>query len=74
MNIERTSLIPESITDAFDTKIDSLGSCTVRSPLRYHRYVGDADRSLYSQNLQEVMSCIEAKQPVVSFELAGIGG
>ncbi len=71
MNFERTSLLPESITESFSTEIDSLGACTVRSPLRYHRYVSDADRSLYSQNLQEVMSSIQAQQPVVSFELAG---
>jgi 6-phosphofructokinase 1 len=71
MNIERTSLLPEPITEAFKTEIDSLAKRTVRSPLRYHRFVGDDDRALYSQNVQEVMSCIQANQPLVSFELAG---
>ncbi|MBN1654678.1 MAG: ATP-dependent 6-phosphofructokinase [Deltaproteobacteria bacterium] len=59
------------MTDAFNTEIETLGPCTVRSPLRYHRYVSDSDRALYSQNLNNVMAQIKAGHPLISFELAG---
>jgi 6-phosphofructokinase 1 len=71
MSTKTMSLLPEPLTDEFSTTIDALGPCTVSSPLRYQRYVSDADRALYSHDLNQVTALIRSEQPIVSFELAG---
>lgn len=52
-----------------DTKIANLGSCTITSPLPYHRFVSDEDRILRDLELNRLVS--QDVEHTVTFERAG---
>jgi len=65
------SSIPIPSNVDFNTEIDTLGICTVKSPLPYKRFVRDDERTLFDQDLDRLEERIENKRPLLSFEMAG---
>jgi len=54
-----------------DTAIQTLGPCTVTSPARYQRFIGDEERVLFDLDASRVArACSEGRAPV-GFERAG---
>lgn len=57
--------------DDFDTNIDSLGPCTIPSPLSYKRFTKDDDLLLYDLDVESVRRQLTGNTPVRTFERAG---
>ncbi|MBW2703447.1 MAG: ATP-dependent 6-phosphofructokinase [Deltaproteobacteria bacterium] len=64
------SLQPIDPSRDFTTTIDTLGTCTVNSPVRYKNFVSDDDRVLYDLNMERVRKRLEQNR-AISFEYAG---
>jgi 6-phosphofructokinase 1 len=55
----------------FETRIRTLGPCTVKSPDRYRRFVRDTDRVLYDLDADRVIRKAQANEEIITFERAG---
>lgn len=55
----------------FDFSIDTLGKCTIQSPMRGVRFVSDDEKMLYDSHSSRIMGCLEQGQELPAMELAG---
>jgi len=55
----------------FETRVETLGECTIKSPDRYRRFVKDRDRVLYDVDCERVTRNVKANEELLSFERAG---
>ena len=58
-------------TDPSETKIESLGTCTIQSPLHHMRFADDESKIIYDTSAGRVSQRLEELGSVLSFEEAG---
>ena len=58
----------------FETRVETLGERTIKSPDRYRRFVKDSDRVLYDVDCERVTRHVQANEELLSFERAGPSG
>jgi 6-phosphofructokinase 1 len=64
-------VLPLLAIDANETAIESLGECTVDSPLRHGHFVNEDSRITYDASAQRLAERLESTGTVLSFEEAG---
>ena len=65
------SIEPPFAQEHVDTRIESLGACTIDSPLTHGRFVSDDDRVSYDLDARRIETRLRAEEPLTSFEEAG---
>jgi hypothetical protein len=65
------SLQPVNPDARFETRVETLGECTIKSPDRYRRFVKDEDRVLYDIDCERVARNVRSNEALLSFERAG---
>jgi 6-phosphofructokinase 1 len=55
----------------FDFSIDTLGKCSIQSPMKGVRFVSDDEHMLYDSHSSKIMRCLEQGQELPAMELAG---
>ncbi|MHC1698054.1 MAG: ATP-dependent 6-phosphofructokinase [Geobacteraceae bacterium] len=55
----------------FDFSIDTLGKCSIQSPMKGVRFVSDDEQMLYDSHAAKIMGCLEQGQELPAMELAG---
>lgn len=58
-------------TDPLETEIESLGSCTIKSPLPHMRSVGDESKVVYDTSVARLATRFKETDTILSFEEAG---
>jgi 6-phosphofructokinase 1 len=65
------SVQPPFAQENIDTRIESLGACTIDSPLTHGRFVSDDDRIAYDLDARRIENRVRAEEPLAGFEEAG---
>ncbi|MBN2497923.1 MAG: ATP-dependent 6-phosphofructokinase [Deltaproteobacteria bacterium] len=55
----------------FSTAIESLGECTIASPVKYKRFISDEERVLYDLDHERIRARMQSEGRALAFERAG---